>query len=125
MNDHRNWAIWAADCAERILRLYEERGGADAGPRKAIEAARKWAAGTMTMADARAAAFAAHASARRAETTAAAAAARSAGHAAATAHVKSHAPHAAAYALKALALSGGAVQPEQEWQMRNAPGPLK
>lgn len=102
--DHRTLALWAADCAEHVLPLFEEKYPKDNRPRKAIEAGRAWVRGEITMSEARTAAFAAHAAARDTDEAAAcAAAARAAGHAAATAHVATHAVHAATYAAKAAA----------------------
>ena len=95
--------LWAADCAEQALHFFEENYPIDDRPRKAIEAARAWANGEITVGQARSAAFAAHAAARTAEQVAARAAARAAGHAAATAHVSAHARHAATYAAKSAA----------------------
>ena len=107
--DHRSQALWAADCAERVLPLFEDVFPGDDRPRKAIEAARAWARGEIRVSEARTAALAAHAAARdaaerpEAHAAAACAAARAAGHAAATSHMVGHAPHAAAYAKKAAA----------------------
>ena len=98
----KSLALSAADSAERTLPYFEKKYPDDNRPRNAIKAARAWAAGETTVGSARAAAFAAHAAARKARQPAAIAAARSAGHAAATAHVAGHAPHAAAYAAKAV-----------------------
>jgi len=99
--DQKALALWAADCAERVLPYFEKKYPKDYRPRKAIEAARKWAKGKITVGEARKAALAAHAAARSVSQISARAAARSAGHAAATAHVASHASHAAEYAVKA------------------------
>jgi hypothetical protein len=101
IHTHRLLAISAADCAERVLRFFEESCPEDNRPRKAIDAARAWARGDLPMITARRAAVASHAAAREATNAAATAAARSAGHAAATAHAAGHARHAAAYAVKA------------------------
>ena len=109
--DHRALALWAADCAERVLPCFEAKYPRDDRPRKAVEAARAWARGEMAVSEARAAAFAAHAAARDAEDPAARAAARAAGHAAATAHVAGHARHASAYAATAAALSASVPRP--------------
>ena len=95
--------LWAADCAEQVLHLFEEKYPADERPRKAVEVARAWANGEIKVGEARSAAFAAHAAARAAVQVSARAAARAAGHAAATAHVSTHARHAAAYASKSAA----------------------
>jgi hypothetical protein len=104
---HRYSAIWAADCAERVLGHFETICPGEKRPLQAILCARAWARGEVTVGDARAAAFAAHAVARAVEDPAARAAARAAGHAAATAHVADHAKHAAAYAAKAKSAACG------------------
>ena len=98
--EHIQLAIWAANCAEDVLPIFEANCDDDR-PRKAIEAARAWARGELKMTTARKFAFAAHAAARMANNPAAIAAARSAAHAAATAHVASHAKYANSYAQKA------------------------
>lgn len=104
---HDHLALWAADCARRVLPLFEGACPGDLRPRDAIAAAQEWAADELTVVDARKAAFAAHTAARNVTDDAAVAAARAAGHAAATAHVPSHAVYAADYALQAVAASGG------------------
>ena len=120
--DQRTQALWAADCAERVLSFFESERPNDKRPRQTIAAARTWALGEITVGAARTAAFAAHAADREAHTPAAVAAARAAGHAAATAHVASHAPHAAEYALKAVAASDPeALDAEREWQHNHHP----
>jgi len=78
--DQQREALWAADCAERVLPLFEAAAPTDRHPRSAIEAARAWARGELSVGAARAAAFAAHAAARDVEDTQARAAARAAGH---------------------------------------------
>lgn len=125
--DHRALALWAADCAEHVLPHFEERHGEDDRPRNAIEAGRAWARGELTVGQARAAAFAAHAAARTTDHEAARAAARAAGHAAATAHVADHARHAVAYAVAAAAAAvssteaAPAAAAERDWQGRRLP----
>lgn len=122
--DHRALALWAADCAEHVLLHFEDKHPGDDRPRKAIQAGRAWAAGELTMIEARTFAFAAHAAAREVEGAAAVAAARAAGQAAATAHVAAHAQAAATYARKAVAAADGADAPlvrEREWQHRHIP----
>ncbi|QNQ10614.1 putative immunity protein [Sphingomonas alpina] len=125
MSDHRKLALWAADCAERVLDLFEAQHPDDARPRQAIQAARQWESGDLAMTGARDHAFAAHAAARDAATPAGSAAARAAGHAAATAHVVTHAPHAATYALKAKAFAGGDAEAERNWQRLHLPSHLR
>lgn len=72
------------------------------------------------MTEARKFAFAAHAAARSASTPQSVAAARAAGHAAATPHVRAHAKHAAAYAIKAAENKDS----KREWQMGRLPADL-
>jgi hypothetical protein len=116
MSQHRELALWAADCAERVLGLFETENPDDPRPRLAIDAARRWQNGSLTVIAARKLAFAAHAAAREATGESAVAAARSAGHAAATAHVETHAPHAASYARKAKTTAGEDGEAERFWQ---------
>ena len=121
VEEHNFLAEWAADCAGHVLSRFEEYYPGDDRPRKAIEAARLWAKGNLTVTKAREYALAAHAAARTAERPASIAAARSAGHAAATAHVQGHAKHAASYAAES------AIDPETEtaWQLNKLPDNLK
>lgn len=120
-SDHRLLALWAADCAERVLQYFETHRPNDARPRNALAAGRAWARGELKCGAARAAAVAAHAAARDADEGPARAAARAAGHAAATAHMAAHARHAAAYAAAATP----AVEAEREWQSGRLPEHLR
>ena len=120
---HKAIASWAADCAERVLPLFESAKPGDSRVKAAISAARRWANGKITMADARKAAVAAHAAARDAGTPLAREAARSAAHAAATAHIPGHARNAANAAVKAVAAAGGDDVAEENWQDENVPMP--
>ncbi len=99
--DHRMLAVWAADCAEHVLHFFENAHPDDRRPRFAIEQARAWARGEISMTGARTAAFEAHAAARDAS-GAAKEAARASGHAVAVAHMADHALGAAAYAIRAV-----------------------
>jgi len=132
IQDQRLLAIWAADCAERVLPIFEKAYLKDDRPRKAIEACRTWVrTGVFKMADIRKASLAAHAAARDAkENNAACFAARAAGQAVATAHVPQHAFGAAYYALKAVAAADPAnaevkVAKERNWQSRCIPRNLR
>jgi hypothetical protein len=98
--DHHLLATWAAACAERVLHFFEEARPGDDRPRRAIEQARAWARGEVTMSQARAAAGAANAAARD-RSGAARHAAYAAGQAAVVPHVAAHELGAAAYAIKA------------------------
>ncbi len=100
-SDHQLLALWAAACAEHILHFFESAQPSDSRPRHAIEQARAWARGEITMSQARAAAGHALAAARDLR-GAARHAAYAAGQAAAVAHVAAHELGAAAYAIKAV-----------------------
>src|SRR6476646_5115115 len=98
--DHRLLALWAAACAEHVLHLFESAKPSDSRPRHAIEQARAWARGEITMSEARAAGGHAMAAARDLR-GAARHAAYAAGQAAVVAHVAAHELGAAAYAIRA------------------------
>jgi Imm-5 like putative immunity protein len=123
-DDRRVLAPWAADCAERILSLFEECAPGDIRPRAAIEGLRAFAHGELRIGPMRALAVAAHAAARDVGDPAATAAARAAGHAAATAHMASHARGVPAYAAIARghATAGDPTQAmsEIEWAAEHA-----
>lgn len=130
--DQQAMAIWAADCAERVLPLFEKAYPQDARPRTALEVCRTWAqTGVFRMAEIRGASLAAHAAARAAkENHAACYAARAAGQAVATAHVAQHVFGSALYALKAIAAldmvqAAVSVVDEYEWQVQRAPARLR
>ena len=133
LNNQKQLALWAADCAQHVLK-YFEREYKDDRPRKAIKAARNWTKGKIKCREARKAALAAHAAARRAgHFTAAQFAARATGHAAATAHVARHAFGTAYYALKVIAAANSAnlikmaikIAKEQSWQSQRLPKRLR
>ena len=109
---HRLLARWAADCAEHVLPLFARTHPDDHRPRLAIEAARAWSRGEITVGEARAAAVGAHAAARDASEGAACAAARACGRAAATAHMADHSLGAAASAVEAVRLASPADDAE-------------
>jgi len=100
-SDHRLLALWAADCAEHVLHLFESEQTSDRRPRHAIDQIRAWEQGEVTMTVSRAAGIDAMAAAREL-TGAARFAALAAGHAAAVAHVAAHELGAAAYAIRAM-----------------------
>ena len=124
---HRLLARWAADCAEHVLPLFAHRRPDDDRPRLAIEAARAWSRGEITVGEARAAAVGAHAAARDASEDVACAVARACGHAVATAHMGDHALGAAAYAVRAVKLASPthnaetAGDREDQWQLERLP----
>jgi len=122
-DDRRVLAVWAADCAERTLSLFEAQAPSDTRPRDAIDGVRAFARGEMRIGKVRALSARAHAAAREVVDPAAVAAARAAGHAAAVAHMAAHA-RGVAYAAKAAGLAApddpAAVANEVRWQLGHA-----
>jgi hypothetical protein len=124
---HKTLAVWAIDCAARVLPYFEAKYPQDPRPRTAIETLQAWLnTGEFHMAVIRKASLNAHAAARNAgEDTAARSAARAAGQAVATAHVPTHSQGAAVYALQAVYRAAmpfdadAAVVKESEWQYRH------
>lgn len=129
-SDHRLLALWAASCAEHVLDLFESVRPDDRRPRGAIEAARAWARGDITMSQARTAGGHAMGAARDLR-GAPRHAAYAAGQAAVVAHVAAHELGAAAYAIKAAraAAIGGkgesAGQRECRWQRDQLPEAIR
>jgi len=130
--DQRLLAIWATDCAERVLSFFKKEFPKDDRPQKAIEVSRTWInTGVFRMTDIRGSSLASHAAARKArENSAACFAARAAGQAVATAHVPQHAYGGAYYALKAIVAADpdhaeANVIKERDWQSRHLPKSLR
>jgi hypothetical protein len=119
--DRRVVAAWAADCAERVLGVFEAKAPGDSRPRDAIARARAFARGELGVAEEIRRRFVGGGAAREVSDPAAAAAARAAGQAATVAHMGAHALGAAAYAAKAAGLAtpdrAGAVDEEIRWQL--------
>jgi hypothetical protein len=107
--------VWAADCAEHVLPLFETRFPDDARPRRAIEVARSGAAHAAAVADA--AHAAAHAAARAADAAYAARAAHAAADAAEAAALAADAAAAAARAAYAAYAARATDAAEREWQL--------
>jgi hypothetical protein len=128
--DHQLLALWAASCAEHVLHLFQPIKPDDPRPRYAIEQARAWAHGEVTMTQARTAAGHAMAAARDLS-GAARYAAYAAGQAAAVAHVAAHELGAAAYAIKAIRAAApeeegeSAGQRECQWQRDQLPPQIR
>lgn len=125
--DQKTLAVWAIDCAERVLPFFEQKFSDDHRPRRAIETLQTWIdTGEFRMAVIRKASLDSHAAAREVgEDNAARSAARAAGQAVATAHVPTHAIGAAIYALQAIhratdpASADAAVAKERAWQIQH------
>lgn len=118
--DRRLVAAWAADCAERVLPLFEAERPDDGRPRAAIARTRAFARGELDTASEIRRRFG-DGSAARGLKPAAAAAARAAGQAQAVCHMGAHALGAAAYAARAAGLANperpDAVTDEIRWQL--------
>ena len=129
---HRLLATWATACVEHVLHLFTESYSEDDRPLKALEAARAWSKGEITVGEARNAALKAHAAAREVA-GAARSIARASGHAAATAHMADHAPRAASYAVKAVEAAAeqrndttkDAAAKERAWQKEQLPEEIR
>ena len=128
--DHHLLALWAASCAEHVLELFESARPEDRRPRQAIEQARAWVRGEVTMMQARAAGGHAMGAARDLR-GAARHAAYAAGQAGAVAHVAAHELGAAAYAIKAARAaaqageSKAAGRRECRWQRDQLPEAIR
>ena len=127
---HRLLAEWAAVCAEHVLHLFEEVQPGDPRPRDALDVARGWIRGEVTMREAHRTAFVANAAARGLPDPARYAA-LAAGQAVAVAHVAAHDLGAAAYAIRAAAASapGGGAEAarvrERDWQRERIPAEVR
>ncbi len=129
-SDHRLLALWAATCAEHVLRLFEAAQPSDPRPRQAIAQARAWVRGEIKMMQAKDAAGDAYDAAREV-TGAAKHAAQSAAQAAVVAHVAAHELGAAAYAIRAARATAPAGEEEDagrlecRWQREQLPEAIR
>jgi hypothetical protein len=119
--DRRLVAAWAADCAERVLGLFQAEAPDDDRPRALIARTRAFARGELSTSEEIRRRFAGGVGAGDVHAPAAAAAARAAGQAVAICHMGAHALGAAAYAVKAAGLADPhrpeAVEDEIRWQL--------
>lgn len=116
--ERRLLATWAADCAERVLPLFEAERPADSRPREAIARTRAFASGALDTATGIRQRFGRGSVATPGLTAAALAAARSAGQASAVCHMGAHALGAAAYAIEAVLLADpDRAAAEMDWQI--------
>ncbi|APZ33327.1 hypothetical protein BOH66_02755 [Microbacterium aurum] len=121
--DRRLVALWAADCAERVLPLFEAEAPDDDRARDGIERTRAYGRGELDAAGEIKRRFDAGRSAQSVKSPAAVAAARSAGQASGVAHMGAHALGAAAYAAKVASLAADdqetARRDEVRWQLEH------
>lgn len=122
--DKKTLALWAIDCAERVMPYFEKKYPEDIRPRKAIDTLKEWIkTGEFKMSVIRKASLDAHAAAKDiAEDNPARSAAHAAGQAVATAHVWTHAIGPSMYAQQAIHRASSAedadeaVAKEKVWQ---------
>ena len=124
--DHKTLAVWAIDCAQRVLPYFEKKYPEDDRPRKAIETLRTWVnTGVFKMSVIRKASLDSHTAAREVgENSSSRSAARAAGQAVATAHVPRHSYGAAIYAQQAVfrdatSKAETAADKERDWQYQH------
>jgi hypothetical protein len=127
--DRRLAAAWAADCAERVLPLFEAEAPDDDRPRALIARTRAFARGELNTAEEIRRRFVGGVGAGDVKAPAAAAAARAAGQAVAVCHMGAHALGAAAYAANAAGLADPdrpeAVKDEIRWQLEHMSAGLR
>ncbi len=124
--DQETLALWAIECARRVLPFFEEKFPNDQRPGKALVTLQEWiTTGLFSMKVIRKASLDSHAAARGAEEDSPArSAARACGQCVATAHVPRHAYGAAIYAQQAIfnATDGDAApeaaKKERNWQYK-------
>ena len=120
-HERRVVAAWAADCAERVLPLFEAEAPGDDRPRALIARTRAFARCELKTADGIRRRFAGGVAPGAVKGAAAYAAARAAGQSVAVCHMGAHALGAAAYAATAAGLvdpdRSEAVHDEIRWQL--------
>ncbi|MDE1845963.1 MAG: hypothetical protein KGH53_01630 [Candidatus Micrarchaeota archaeon] len=125
--DKKILALWAIDCARRVLPYFQKEFPNDTRPQTALKVLQKWRrTGIFSMAVIRKASLDSHAAAREVgEDRPARSAARSAGQAVATAHVSTHSLGASVYALQAIYRAtkhedmDRAIAKERAWQYKH------
>jgi len=119
--ERRLVAAWAADCAERVLSLFEAEAPDDGRPRALIARTRAFARGELDTAEEIRRRFTGGVGVGDVKDPAAVAAARAAGQAVAVCHMGAHALGAAAYAARAAGLADPdrpeVVAGEIRWQL--------
>jgi hypothetical protein len=104
---HPTLVMWAFDCTQEPLSLFEGKYTNDLRPRKALELCEAWARGIIKMPDAKRAILDAHAVAKEIDDKVYIALAHAIGHACATVHVETHALGLVFYELTAIVLNVG------------------
>ena len=121
VSDRRELVEWTIACAERMLPLFLAERPDDSRPQEALDAARAFLRGELSIEAVREKAFACHAAAREAQDPSALAAARVCGQAAAVAHMAGHARQVPRYTAKAFPGDRSRRDEELAWQRMNVP----
>lgn len=99
--------MWALECAQVPLSLFEEKYPNEPRPRRALELSEAWARGTIKMPEAKSAILAAHAVAKEITEKEFIAISHAIGHAGATVHVETHALGLVFYELTSIVYNVG------------------
>jgi hypothetical protein len=110
MQKHRTLVMWALDCAQEPLALFEMNYPNETRPRRALELCEAWAKGVIKMSEAKKAILDAHAVAKEIDDQECIALVHAIGHAGATVHVETHALGLVFYELTAIVLRVGLDQ---------------
>ena len=107
MQKHRTLVMWAFDCAQEPLALFEAKYPNELRPRKSLELCEVWARGIIKMPEAKRAILEAHAVAKEIDDKEYIAISHAIGHAGATVHVETHALGLVFYELTAIVINVG------------------
>jgi len=105
LQKHRTIVMWAFECAQIPLELFEEKYPAESRPGIALEICKAWAKGEVKMPVAKKAILDAHATAKDINDDVYIALCHAIGHAGATVHVETHALGLVFYELTAIVLA--------------------
>ncbi|MFN4151335.1 MAG: putative immunity protein [Candidatus Sericytochromatia bacterium] len=111
---HRQLIRWAYLCSEHVLNLFGDV--IDERIIHALDIAKKWEKGEVSVGEARKSSVRILELARELSNPTSIAVARSVGHTVATAHMADHSLGGALYALKAIKSLGQSIDDEREWQ---------
>lgn len=117
--DRQELICWPVACIERLLPVFEADEPDDSRLTDALDGARKFALGQLSVGPMRKLAFGCHAAAREASSAPASSVARACGQAVAVAHMAGHSREMARYTSKAL--TGDMLSQELEWQRTHVP----
>lgn len=121
--DRQELIRWTVACVERLLPVFAADRPEDARLSDALEGARQFAAGQLSVGPMRKLAFGCHTAAREASSRTATAVARACGQAVAVAHMAGHSREIARYTSKAL--TGEKLAQELDWQRTHVPPRLR